>query len=160
MDVNNKNNCNKIDIYYVTKYDEENFDIKSLEMYINTYFKINFNIGRFEKVESDIIDDDKIKEGFKIFNEMYNNLKLKSCNQVWFLYFTKGNYIEGDNVDIILLNKDVSIKECLYNINKNNLNLLKSYSKSEKLNKLNDIFRNNLDNIVKSNKFVKYNKIQ
>jgi hypothetical protein len=161
---------NLLDIYYIIDYPEE-IDTELMEKYFKVYLNVNLSksklsINIFQKIEAYpkelCYTEDVIKNGLYSFNKMFNDLKLKSKNETWFFYLSNGdidNQLKYKNIDVILLNKDLSKKECLYNINKININILKSFLKDDKLNKLTKIFKNNLDTLLSSKELLKYDKL-
>lgn len=158
---------NLLDIYYIIDYPEE-IDTEMMQKYFKIYLNVHFNINMFQKIEAypyphaeENNDIDVIKNGLYSFNKMFNELKLKSKNTTWFFYLTNGdidNQIKYKNIDVILLNKNISEKECFYNINKININILKTFSIEDKFNKL-KIFKNNLNILFSSKDLLKYDKI-
>jgi len=155
---------NFLNIYYIIDYPEE-IDTELIEKYFKVYLNVNLSNKSiiFQKIDAypkELLD--VIKNGLYSFNKMFNDLKLKSKNETWFFYLSNGdidNQLKYKNIDVILLNKDLSKKKCLYNINKINMNILKTFEKNDKLNKL-KIFKNNLDTLLSSKQLLKYDKIK
>jgi len=105
---------------------------------------------------TEVENEDVIKNGLNKFNEMFNKLKLKTANEVWFFYITNGNI--GDkykNVSVILLNKCPMIKKANYVINKTQIDVNINYTKAEKL-KGTKCLTNNLNHLFKSQKTIDY----
>lgn len=125
---NFEENTLKLDIYYYIDLDEDivhNFLDSNLEDIFLEYIK-EFDIDKLIKVQSNNItkEDDIIKRGVDIFDNMYDKLKLKRSNPVWFIYIGKGllktNTSIIKDVYIGLINKEPSVKRCFYAIHKEN----------------------------------------
>lgn len=85
-------------------------------------------------------NDDVIKNGLYTFNKMYNDLKLKKSNTVWFIYIGNGNIKNlHRNVYAILLNRDPSSRSCYYSIHKNPLYVLNESTKDNKMKVVKDL---------------------
>ena len=82
-------------------------------------------------------NDDVIKNGLYTFNKMFNELKLKTTDQVWFMYISNGNIKQNyKNVCAILLNKVPGVKSCFYSINKNPLKIVNDMGRIEKFDQV------------------------
>jgi hypothetical protein len=143
--------------YYVALNSDQDIDFieKYLQIYLNTKvsnYKINF-IKRFD--ESQILEEkDVIKNGINVFNEMFEKLKLKGKNDVWFIYINNGNIKDiYKNIFVILLNNDPKEKRCRYVINKNSIDLPKVLDKYKKLEIL-KTFGKSLDQLMTNDKNV------
>lgn len=164
-------NMNELYIYYYINYDH-NFDIDFFKQYISIYISINFKYNKITFKEIEEIEQivnkniDTVKNGLEIFTKIHDNDKfINKHNEVWFLYLSNGNIYSNEqltynNVDVILLNKNILNKECCYNINKNG-ELLKFSKNLEKNNKLEimRVFQNNLNELFTNNYIFKYNNI-
>jgi hypothetical protein len=133
---NFEENTLKLDIYYYIDLDEDivhNFLDNNLEDIFLEYIK-DFDIDKLIKVQSNNItkEDDIIKRGTNMFDNMFDKLKLKNSNALWFIYISKGSLKTNtsiiQDVYIGLINKDPSIKRCFYSIHKENdkNNMIKS----------------------------------
>ena len=130
----------ELEIYYCidlnTDQDVENI-IMCLKTSIMVFYK-NYKIINFNKIDyKKDNDNDVIQSGLIIFNKMFHNLKLKTANDVWFIYISNGN-IKNDYKDIFLclVNKNPKEKTCNYVVTKNTLQILKNDYKQKKLEDL------------------------
>ena len=100
-----------------------------------------------------------IKNGINIFNDMYNNLKLKTTNDVWFFYISNGDILDMyKNVDVILLKKNIHEQECNYNISKTSMDIEKNISKEIKLERVQEL-KSNFENLFMNPSILKYDKL-
>jgi hypothetical protein len=126
----------KIDVYYHIDFDQdiihEFFDHHFQD--ILKEYNNDIHINKFIKVQTNNIKhpDDIIKRGTDMFHNMFDKLKLKNSNPLWFIYIGKGSLKTNtsiiEDVYIGLINKDPSIKRCFYSIHKENdkNNMIKS----------------------------------
>jgi hypothetical protein len=133
---NIENSQSKLDIYYYLDFDKDVIQDHlqdhlqdHFEDYLQDIFKEyikEFEIDQLIHVRSNNIkrQDDIIKTGVKVFDNMFNKLKLKRSNPVWFIYIGKGSLKTNTSViqDIYigLINKDPSVNQCFYAIHKEN----------------------------------------
>jgi hypothetical protein len=153
-----------LDIYYNIDLDN-NQDHTYIERCLQIYIKAKhqeYKIHKFEKYTSDIYnkqDKDKkniIRNGLNIFNEMFNDLKLKNGHDVWFFYISNGDIDNKyKDISVVLLNKIPMCKKVNYAISKKIFDININYKKEEKLkqtkcltNSLNHLFNNNNNNII------------
>lgn len=117
-----QNILNKLDLYYCLDDDDDvdhscildNIDFKlyTKDYHINKCVEYTAN-----KQSNYNRGEDIIHTGISILNEMFDELKLKGSNEVWFLYIGNGKFKTNSctsNVCLALLNKNPSIKSCLY----------------------------------------------
>jgi Ni,Fe-hydrogenase I large subunit len=159
----NLTNSKKLEVYY---YLDNNFETpndidKCLRLFLEIKFK-EYELVKCENFTNDKIYDetDFIKNGLLTFNNMYNKLKLKSNNVIWFMYLSNGNIKElYKKVFVILLNKSPHNKECTYIINKRELNIDSQMNRDEKLENL-KYFNKTLQELFYSGKQIKYDNLQ
>jgi hypothetical protein len=157
---------NELDVYFViqmtAEYDRESL-VKCLKVFLETHLQKQgvYKLNIFEDVSIEYTnnDCDIIERGLMTFIKMYERLKLKSKNESWFIYVSNG-YIKTvqHNVSLVLLNKQPSKCECLYNINKSPINVQSSMLKQEKLQGL-KTFTKGLTNILQSKQTIKYDNV-
>lgn len=150
-----------LDIYYYLDFDdtyETDFIERSIELNVKVYGK-TYNINKMVRYNDVFETDttDTIKRGLLIFNTMFKKLKLKCTHDVWFIYLAN-----GDNIFITLLNKNPSVKESLYSVNKFTYSIRKNQIQSEKktsklqhMQKVNE----NLKNLITNTKLITYNDL-
>lgn len=141
-DLNIDNSCKKVlDIYYCIDLDKSDQDIdniiKCLKTYINVIYK-EYRLNIFKSLEYVKTDEnDVIKSGLYTFNKMFQDLKLKTPNDTWFIYLSNGDIkTEYKNVFVLLLNKNPKEKLSYYIVNKNKLDIKKVDINNNKLNVL------------------------
>jgi len=152
-----------LDVYYYIDLDDtqdHTFIEKCLDIYIKTKYQ-DYEINMLKKYETEMnfIENksDIIKYGLNMFNEMFDNLKLKNSHDVWFFYISNGDICEKyKDISVILLNKNPMTKKSNYVINKKKLDVNINYTKKEKLNKL-KCFTDSLTHLFSSNKILEYN---
>lgn len=158
------NSKKKLEIYYFLNniYDASDDIEKCLKLNLDIKLT-DYEIIKFNKFINDKIYDtsDTIKNGLLLFNDMYRKLKLKSSNETWFVYISNGDIKEiYKNISVILINKTPIKKECVYIINKRNLNISINMIKNEKLSILKE-FSKTLQELLFSNKIksIKYDNL-
>jgi hypothetical protein len=130
-----------LDVYFCIDLDKTIQDIdlikKCLETYIIVHFK-EYKLNIFKNVEYKKTEkNDVVKSGLFTFNKIYKDLKLKSLNDVWFIYISNGDIkTEYKNVFVLLLNKNPKEKSSFYVINKNQIDIKKNNTNINKLNEL------------------------
>lgn len=72
----------------------------------------------YTDINTSLIKGDKNEQGFYIFKHMFNHLKLKQVNDVWFVYISNGKVLTYPDVHLILINNCIIHSKCLYNIYK------------------------------------------
>lgn len=162
MNLNQKN----IEIYYYININSEDIDTNVIEKYIKVYFNVKEKrISKTERfsLNKELKDDDTIKCGLKIFNLMLDELKLKAnsnTTEVWFLYLSNGQVKNMHNVDVVLLNNNITNKETLYHVyNEDNmLQIKKELSYLEKINKL-QFLKKYFTLLFSNNKIIKYDNL-
>lgn len=152
-----------LDVYVVFDM-EPSVDTELIQKCINVYLtaKLKCNVHVYQNITTllkekmDFKQHDIIKRGLSCFSEAFNLLKLKSTNNCWFIYISTGK-ISGfnDNVSLILLNKNPSIKECSYSITKKTFNVLREFSKDGKLEEL-KLLTKALTEVIHTTKTIKY----
>lgn len=127
--------------------------------------KPQFNIVSFKEISIDKFtplqetQNDIIQRGMTSLCNMFTKLKLKTKDNVWFIYVSTGRIkmIDSD-VTIVLLNKNPGVKECYYTIHKNRLDVHKNKSKEEKLQNL-QVIKRSLDELFSTTKTIRYNNV-
>lgn len=156
-----------VEIYYCLDVGE-NTDLNTLERCIRVFYEVTFRsicIDKCERVlmtDQDIVPskEDVIKRGLISLNKMYHMLKLKTNNEVWFLYIGNGDVKKlHSNVSLYLFDKNPSVKECVYVLNKHVVDIDINKSKSEKLQDLSDVTKS-LKKLDSSRQVIKYAYIQ
>lgn len=153
----------RLDVYYCIELQKDQ-DIQTLEKYLRIYLEVHekqFIIDKFincnyvnDNVENK--DNDVIKNGLMTFNNMMKKLKLKTTNEVWFIYISSGNVNNTyENVSVILLNKEPMSKRCNYIINKSKINVLQNHNKIEKLENL-KLFNKSLQELLVTERLITY----
>jgi hypothetical protein len=98
---------------------------------------------------------DVIKKGLNTLSHMFEHLKLKTKNDVWFLYVSNGNLQNiRENVGLILLQKLPRGTECFYSINKQSFKILQTMTKPQRLTNLR-IFTKSLEEVCTTDKVIK-----
>lgn len=158
-----KTNMNKkLEIYYVIDVGSD-IDITCISICLRAFLLSNFrdyDIILFDRIDSYFSkpEEDIIKQGLITFNSMFNDLKLKTTNEVWFFYIGYGNIQNHKDVSLLLLNKIPGEKECYYVVNKKHFNIKNSDNRSEKLNK-SKLLSNSLTQLIETKHMIKYSKI-
>lgn len=159
-----ENPTKKLDVYYCIDLDFTQ-DIDYIENILNLNIKVNkreFLLDRFERVKINELvtsNSDVIRSGLLTFNKMFRDLKLKSTNDVWFVYITKGNIKEVyKDVFVTLLNKNPSENVCVYAINKNNIMVNKKDEKDVRLLNLKEINKT-INELLVSNNSITYKNL-
>lgn len=156
----------ELEIYYYIDLTEK-YDIEVLEKCLRVFLTVNmkeYKINKFIncshiKVENSQ-QNDIIKRGLMTFNEMVNNSKLKTTNEVWMFYISNGNINElYENVFVILLNKEPMFKKSYYVINKLAIKVEKDLTKEKKLIGL-KLFNKNLQELMSSEKIITYTNLE
>jgi hypothetical protein len=135
-------------------------DIEVIERCLRMHIEVRFRntsitFMRFVKTKLGK-NDDVIKNGLYTFNKMYNELKLKTTEQVWFIYLSNGNIKqEYKNVCAILLNKVPSVKSCFYSINKTPLKINNDMDRVEKMHQIKN-FNACLAELFNTERVIKY----
>jgi hypothetical protein len=169
---NDKNNSQMerkiLDVYYYLDFDDKFTDVRFLERCLQVNIVVNMKdcqINRFVNCKNEYIitdkigTDDVVKRGLLIFNKMFRRLKLKTTNDIWFIYLANGDIKDiHKNIFITLLNKNPCIKTCSYTINKNIVNIR---SDQEKIIKLNNIQQVNetLKELFVTDKIITYTNL-
>lgn len=124
------------------KYTIENINSthKLLKKYIDVYFKTklqNKNVVNITEITDIEEDKDVIRRGISTFLKMFENLKLKTKNETWFVYISTGNIKKMfEDVLVVLINKEPYHHNCFYCVNTNSVNIYNANNKTEKLNQL------------------------
>jgi hypothetical protein len=166
-----------LDIYYYLDFDDT-YDIdfieRSIELNVKVYEK-NYNINKIikynkikynrENYDSLQFKTDTIKRGLLIFNTMFENLKLKGSDDVWFMYLSNGDIGNNEtfkNVFVTLLNKNPSVKKSLYSVNKFAYSIRKNIRKndiqSSKLEEMKNV-NETLKNLITNTKLITYDDL-
>lgn len=129
-------------IYYVFDFPETQ-DTNTLKLALNVCLKtkcLDRTITCMEEIDIATVspkeknERDVLKRGLFVLMNLYRVLKLKTADDVWFIYAGTGN-ISGvkQDVSVFLLNKEPGSKECLYVVNKTRLHVEPADEKSQKL---------------------------
>lgn len=163
IDIRKEDSLKNLEVYYCIDLDKSEQDIhnisKCLETYILVIFK-KYKLTVFKKL--DYISKDKtdvVKSGLFTFNKMYNDLKLKTSNETWFIYISNGD-IKDDykNIFLLLLNKNPSEKCSYYIINKNVINIKKDDTTNNKLTAL-KFFKKTIHELFHTDRSIKYTNL-
>ena len=159
--INIGNSLKKLDVYYCIDLSDQDIDniSKCLETYIVVFFK-DYKLNIFKRL--DYISKNKsdvVKSGLCTFNKMYNDLKLKTSNETWFVYISNGD-IKDDykNIFLLLLNKNPSDKCSYYIINKNEINIKKHDASADKLTAL-KFLKKTIHELFHTNRSIKYTNL-
>lgn len=151
-----------LEVYYILDLGEETYNeviSKCLRVFLTTQC-MEYNLLKYEEVVIQYRDDDVIKRGLSKFVRMYDTLKLKTRDEVWFIYIGNGNVrnIHTD-VSLILLNKHPSVKESSYVINRNPLRVLTNMSKDQKMDQIKNFTKSLRELTSMHVRTIKYNNI-
>ena len=169
-----KNEGTNLEIYYYLDLDS-NQDVLNIERCLRVFIttqQSNYKLTRldkfvldkeksefYENTEYDINKCDIVKRGLIILSRMFNELKLKTKNETWFLFIGNGDIsMSHKDVSLVLLNKNPYYKECCYIVNKKQLNVIDTMNKEEKFINIKN-FTKSLYKIFSDNKTIKYNTI-
>ena len=167
-------NKTPLEVYYYIDLDN-NQEIDKIEKCLSVYIstqKQEFEIKRFERFipckevnkeylggKYDINSCDVVSKGLIILARMYNELKLKTKDDVWFIFMSNGDIkMSYKDISLILLNKNPSVKECNYIVNKNKININNNMDKSKKMDSIKNLTKS-LKELFASKKNIKYNNI-
>jgi hypothetical protein len=154
-----------LDVYYYIDLNDCH-DISYIENYLKVYlnvYKQNYKLNVFQNCNVNkaynVKSNDIIKKGLIIFNKMYMDLKMKNINDTWYIYISNGD-IENihKNVFVLLINQSPFLTKSLYMINKNKLDILKTYSQKTKILNSN-VLKITLNEIFKSEKYINYSNL-
>lgn len=151
----------KLEVYACIDIDGQVYDIETIIRCINIYINAKqqqYELTKLEHVVLDVQRDTKdiIERGLHSLCQMFKQLKLKTNNEVWFLYMSIGDLKNlQDNVTLVVLNKNPSVRECSYSINKNKLDILKENNKNDKLNGV-KLLTKTLDELMMTKKKIRY----
>jgi hypothetical protein len=102
---------------------------------------------------------DVIKKGLLTFNYMYRFLKLKTVNEVWFIYVGNGDVQElYKDVSVVLWNNQPADKRCRYTIYEDALHISNEMSRDHKLEGL-KTFNKMLSQVFTTDKTIKYYRL-
>jgi len=159
--INISNSLKKLDVYYCIALLDQDIDniSKCLEIY-NTVTLKDYKLDKFKRV--DYISKNKsdvVKSGLCTFNKMYNDLKLKTSNETWFVYISNGD-IKDDykSIFLLLLNKNPSDKSSYYIINKNEINIKKHDTNTNKLTAL-KFLKKTIHELFNTNRSINYTNL-
>lgn len=140
---------------------DSNIITKCIEVYLKTQLSCN-EVVKFQVVEdlqNIYTGDDIVKKGLSIFVKLYEQLKLKTTNETWFIMMGNGNIRNlYRDVSVLLLNKNPTLKECCYVISRNQLSITRDMSKAEKLENIKR-FTKDIGQLINSQKVIKYNNV-
>jgi len=170
VNANEVNVKRKLDVYYCIDMRSAQ-EIEYIENILNLNIKINkreFSLNKFEHYKRNIDEkeskdnkneNDIIRTGLLTFNKMFRDLKLKSNNELWFIYISKGDIKEiYKDVFTTLINKNPSEKMCFYAINKNNIIINKTDNKDIKMLSLKEINKT-INELLSSNNSITYKNL-
>lgn len=163
IDIRKDNSLKNLEIYYCIDLDKSDQDINNISKCLETYILVilkEYKLTVFKRL--DYISKDKtdvVKSGLFTFNKMYNDLKLKTSNDTWFIYISNGD-IKDDykNIFLLLLNKNPSEKCSYYIINKNVINIKKDDTTSNKLTAL-KFFKKTIHELFHTDRSIKYTNL-
>jgi hypothetical protein len=149
-----------LDVYVCLDVDDTNIDTKIILQCLQVYITVhqqNYQLNVFEKIDVKTNEsDDVIQRGMYCFNKLYEILKLKTRNNVWFIYISSGNVKMFDSdVTLLLLNKNPGIRQCFYTINKKPIKIYKTQDKNVKLSNL-QVVKRSLEQLFTTTKTIKY----
>lgn len=137
--------------------------IKCFDVYINTQLQefklINLHVIDKKDLQNVYQGDDIVKHGLSVFVKMYEQLKLKTTNNVWFFMIGNGNIRNlYKDVTIMLLNRNPSLKQSNYIITRDILLLTKDMNKESKLASVRK-FTKDMKELIETEKVIKYNNV-
>jgi hypothetical protein len=161
--INISNSLKKLDVYYCIDLDQGESDLDNISKCLETYIIVtlkDYKLDKFKRVDYTSKDkSDVVKSGLCTFNKMYNDLKLKSSNETWFVYISNGD-IKDDfkNIFLLLLNKKPTEKCSYYIINKNEINIKKNDTNTNKLTGL-KFLKKTIHELFNTNRSIKYTNL-
>lgn len=151
----------QLSIYYCMDVGSGNFDVSNLVKCVEVYLKVKmpqYKIACFTEYKSNVQEPDCIQRGIQVFNNMFNDLKLKHSHETWFLYITSGrlhNINMNKDVGIMLLYKSTNEHRCYYVINKHHTFDIKvNDDKSTKLQTFKHV-SNSLEELLRTNNTIR-----
>lgn len=153
-----------VEVYYACLYDQP-CDEVTLTKCLRVFLQVTFpeeRFVRFEKFEDDAphVQKDIIKTGLHTFNHMYETLKLKTSNTVWFVFLANGNVLNVyNNVSVALVNQDVQRKECMYSIVNKEIRFDAGHDKSQKMEHV-KLLNKSLSQLFKNKRLIRYDKVR
>lgn len=153
----------QLEIYAHIDLDGEVYDIDTITQCMRVYFlakQKEYDLTHLQCITLDkhSTSADVLERGLFSLCQMYNQLKLKTKDEVWFIYMSVGNLKNlQDNVTLLLVNKSPSERECLYSIHKRMLDVKKTSDKTSKLCEL-KILTKSLSEVLSTTKKIRYRK--
>ena len=83
----------KLEVYYCIN-KREGHDYTLIEKCLRLHISVNlkeYELIKYDEIPIGDFCEDEVKNGLNMFNEMYKSLKLKTKNNVWFIYLANGN---------------------------------------------------------------------
>lgn len=165
LEILERNGVNKanLEVYVYIDLDKKRFDIDIILKCIKVFITVHnpeFNVRLFKEIDNAIIEtngEDIIQRGMYSFCKMYETLKLKTKDKVWFLYIASGylKMIPDSDVTLLLLNKDPIVRECFYTLHKKAIEVFPNQAKSTKIKNL-QVIKRSLDELFSTKKTIKY----
>lgn len=133
---------------------------RCLRLFLDVRYR-DRELVKFEKYNFSNTSDeqDVIKQGLLAFNTMFQELKLKTAHDVWFLYIGMGNIQDSyKDVSVALLNQYPCEKKSKYTIYNKKMLITKEMSREDKLGQL-KILNKILTQLFSTEKFIRYNRL-
>lgn len=152
-----------LEVYVCLDVDKTRVDTDMIHLSIKVFITIHnpeYNLKLLQEVNTDIISlgkEDVIQRGMYCFGMMFETLKLKTKDNVWFLYIGSGGLkmMAGSEVTLLLLNKSPSVRECFYTLNKKGVTVYKDQPEHVKLENI-QVIKRSLDELFTTKKTIKY----
>lgn len=153
-----------LEVYVCLDVDKTKVDTEMILRCIKVFISVhnpNYrgNIKSIQEIDTGIIslEGDVIQRGMYCFGKMFETLKLKTKDDVWFLYIATGHLkmMSKTEVTLFLLNKTPSSRECFYTLNKKGIEVYKEQTKEFKLQNL-QVIKRSLDELFTTHKTIKY----
>jgi hypothetical protein len=118
-----------LEIYYTIENIIEDTELEidntiSLYDFFSNKFSKTYNLVKCKRYYSnkyyDKIENNVVKKGLCVLDEMHKYVKYKTSPNIWFIYISSGNIIHNSRnqkADVLLINKNINIRKCDYIIN-------------------------------------------
>ena len=156
-----------LEVYVCLDVDSKRIDRTVILQCIKVCIMVNnpdYNISVFREIDDDIISSsdvkDVIQKGIYSLCKMFETLKLKTKDNVWFLYVASGylKAMSDTDVTLLLLNKDPSVRECFYTLNKKAITVFHEQQRNKKLESI-QVIKRSLEELCKTKKTIKYKSL-
>ena len=132
--------------------------LKCIEIYIKTK-QTEYNMAGLYNYTDKSLRVDVIERGLHTFSKMFEDYKLKTKSEVWFIYLSLGTIQRmNDEMTLLLLNRNPGERECYYTINRNKLDMKISMDKAKKMESI-KVLTKSLDELFSTTKTIKYKNI-